>query len=267
MSPYANINVEHLDAVARVTLNRPQASNAQSQAMLQELDHAMKALDRDESVRVIILAGAGKHFSAGHDLKEAGEKRADFSASERFDYEDEHYLRYCLNIYDLSKPTIAQVHGACISAGFMVANMCDLMVASDDAFFADPVVQSLGAAAVEVLIHPWVMGMRAAKEFLFTGGRIDAAEAYRIGMVNRLVPRADLEQETLNLANRIATAPAFGTKLTKRSLNRAWDMSGLRSSLMAHFDTHELSHFSDEFKQQFSQGIGKSIGEGRKLSA
>jgi enoyl-CoA hydratase len=158
------------------------------------------------------------------------------------------------------------VQGACISAGFMVANMCVLLVASEDAFFADPVVHSLGAAAVEVMIHPWVMGMRTAKEFLYAGARMDAAEAHRIGMVNRVVPRAALEDETLKLAERIAQAPAFGIKLTKRSLNRAWDMSGLRTSIQAHFDTHELSHFSDEFRQQFSQGIDKSIAQGRAIT-
>ena len=104
-----------------------------------------------------------------------------------------------MRIWHFPKPTIAQVQGACIAGSFMVANMCDLIVASDDAFFADPVVITLGAAAVEVLIHPWMMSIRRAKEMLYTGERMSAEEAHRIGMVSRLAPRAEVDAETLKL--------------------------------------------------------------------
>ena len=153
-----------------------------------------------------------------------------------------------MRIRELSKPTIAQVQGACIAAGFMVANMCDLMVASDDAYFSDPTCQTLGSASVEVLVHPWVLGMRKAKEMLFTGERFTAIEGLQYGMINRVVPRSELEEETLTLARRIASAPPFGLKLIKRSLNRTMDAQGFRTAVAAHFDTHELSHFSTEFK-------------------
>src|SRR5690606_5347006 len=179
---YTDISYETLGAVARICHNRPKNRNAESQRLLQELDDAMRQAAADPDIRVVILGGQGDHFSAGHDLKEAQESRADFTVEQRFAYEERYYYEYAMRIWDHPKPTIAQVQGACIAGGFMVANMCDLVVASDDAFFADPVCHTLSASAVEMLVHPWVMGMRAAKEFLFTGRRMDAAEAHRIGM-------------------------------------------------------------------------------------
>src|SRR5882672_8133134 len=229
MLNYQDINYEERGAIVRIAHNRPHLRNAESRRLLEELDHAVRRAGDDPAVRVVILAGKGDHFSAGHDLKEAQASRANFTVEERWAYEEVHYFDYCMRIWDLPKPTIAQVQGACIAGGFMVANMCDLVVAADDAFFADPVTQILATAAVEVLIHPWVMGLRKAKEMLFTGERMSAAEAHRIGMVNRVVPRAELEAATLALAEKIAEGPAFTFSLTKRSLNRTADMQGFRS--------------------------------------
>jgi enoyl-CoA hydratase len=161
---------------------------------------------------------------------------------------------------DHPKPTIASVQGACLAGGFMVANMCDLIIAADDAFFADPVTHSLATASVEVLIHPWVMGMRAAKEMLFSGRRFDAQDALRCGMVNRVVPRADLDAETMSLAREVASVPPFALRLVKRSLNRTMDMQGLRSALSAHFDTHQLSHQTTEFAATLARGLDQTIG-------
>ena len=187
---YTCITVENIGPVARINHARPAQRNAESMALLDELNTAMEAAVADDNIRVIILGGEGPHFSAGHDLKEAQQNRANFTVEQRFAYEEKRYFDYSLRIWDCPKPTIAQVQGACIAGGFMVANMCDLIVASDDAYFADPVCKTLAAAAVEVLIHPYVMGLRMAKDFLFTGRRMGAEEALRIGMVNRVVPRA-----------------------------------------------------------------------------
>jgi len=151
------------------------------------------------------------------------------------------------------------VQGACIAGGFMVANMCDLVVAGDDAFFADPVVNSFGAAAVEVLVHPWVMGLRKAKQLLYTGGRLSAQEAHEIGMVNEVVPRAELESATLAMAHKIAESSPFALRLIKRSLNRTADIQGFRAALNAHFDTHQLSHMSTEAQQRQAAGFDATI--------
>ena len=261
---YAFISTERHGAVSVLRLDRPAKRNAQSMQMLDELDAAFTEASRDDDIRVIVLAGAGDHFSAGHDLKEAQESRADFTVEQRWAYEERRYYDYALRIHDCPKPTIAAVQGACIAAGFMVANMCDLVVASEDAEFSDPVVRTLGACAVEMLVHPWVLGTRRAKEVLFTGDRFTAAEGHAWGMVNRVVPRDRLDAAALELAQRIATAPAFSLRLVKRSLNRTLDIQGFRNALNAHFDTHQLSHVSEAFRAARDAGLASAIQKARK---
>src|SRR5258708_20801554 len=178
---YQEIEYEDRGPIARIWHNRPQQRNAESRRLLEELDHAVGRAAGDPQVRVVILAGRGDHFSAGHDLKEAQATRANFTVEERWAYEEVHYFDYCMHIWDLPKPSIAQVQGACIAGGFMVANMCDLIVASDDAFFPDPVAQTLATPALEVLTHPWGLGLRKAKERLFTCERHQAREAHWAG--------------------------------------------------------------------------------------
>ena len=228
------------------------------------MDAALAVAAADAEVRVIVIGGQGDHFSAGHDLKEAQAKRQGFTVEQRWDYEQLRYFDYALRIWDCPKPTIAQVQGVCIAGGFMVANLCDLVVAADDAFFADPVCHTMGAAAVEVLVHPWVMGTRKAKEFLFTGARLTAQEALAAGMVNRVVARAKLEGEVQAMAERVAAAPPFALRLIKRSLNRTMDMQGFRNALSAHFDSHQLSHVSNEFAQMRGSGLASAIERGRR---
>ena len=254
-------------AVVTIAQDRADKRNAQNQQMLIEMEAAFARASADPSVRVVILGGLGEHFSAGHDLKEAERERSHLSVEQRWIYEERHYYGLCLKIWDTPKPTIARVQGACVAGAFMMANMCDLIVAADDSYFADPVVHSMGAAAVEVLIHPWVMGMRRAKEMLFTGERMYAAEARAIGMINRIVPRAELDEATMALAARIAAAPPFGLRLTKRSLHQGYDIAGFRAALEAHFTTHELSHFTDEVGAVMKRGLGKAVDDGKRLLA
>ena len=256
--------IEQSGAVRRIWLNRPQVRNAQSQQMLDQLDAAFEAARTDPSTRVVVLAAKGEHFSAGHDLKQAQAERAEFTVEERWAYEEQRYFSYCMRIWDFPKPTIAQVQGACVAAGFMVANMCDLLVASEDAFFSDPVTHTMGAAATEVLIHPWVMGLRQAKEFLFTGERLTAADAKALGMINRVTANERLNEETMALAQRIAKAPPFALQVLKKSLNRSVDVQGMRQALSAHFDVHQLSHVSEEYRQTKEAGLANAIQKGVK---
>lgn len=260
---YASITYETSGPVARILHNRPQARNAQNTPLLDELDDGVRRACADSTIKVIIIGGVGDHFSAGHDLKEAINERGHYTVEQRWEYEATRYYGYALNIWDAPKPTIAQVQGACIAGAFMVANMCDLIVASEDAYFADPVCQTLASASVEVLCHPWVMGLRKAKEFLFTGARMSAAEAYRIGMVNRLTSREQLETATFELAMQIAHAPSFALSLTKRALNRTADFQGFRNALSAHFDTHQVTHVSAETRAIREAGANSAIGNGR----
>ena len=264
---YDTIAIEDHCAVRRILLARPAQRNAQSQQMLDELMHAMDAARTDDAVNVVVIGGQGDHFSAGHDLKQAQAERANFTVEERWAYEELRYFDYSLKIWDFPKPTIAQVQGACVAGGFMIANMCDLVVASESAYFSDPVGHTLGAAATEVLIHPWVMGARKAKELLFTGARLSAQEAREIGMVNRVVADADLADATLALAQQIAKAPPFGLKLIKRSINRSLDAQGLRTALAAHFDTHQLSHLSEGFLTARDRGLANAIQKNPERNA
>lgn len=256
--------IEQSGAVRRIWLNRPAARNAQSQQLLDDLDAAFEDAKADTDTRVVVLAAKGQHFSAGHDLKQAQAERAEFTVEERWAYEEKRYFGYCMRIWDFPKPTIVQVQGACVAAGFMLANMCDLMVAAEDAFFSDPVTHTMGAAATEVLIHPWVMGLRNAKELLFTGGRLGAVEAKAMGMVNRVVPTDRLDEETMTLAQQVAKAPPFAMQILKKSLNRSVDVQGMRQALSAHFDLHQLSHLSEGYRQTKEAGLANALIKGTK---
>ena len=147
----------------------------------------------------------------------------------------------CRRWRDIPKPSIAMVHGACIAGGLMLAWVCDLIVASDDAFFADPVVR-MGIPGVEYFAHPWMLGPRFAKEALFTGDRFSAQRAYELGMVNRVVPRAELAETTFALADRVATMPPFGLSLVKRAVNQCEDLMGMRSGMDSTFGLHHVAH-------------------------
>ena len=244
------------DGVAWVTLNRPEFRNAQNIKMTYALDDAYQKAVQDDAVKVIVLRGAGKHFSAGHDIGTPGrdihepfERRATSwyahadkpGAENYFVREQEAYLGMCRRWRDLPKPTIAQVHGACIAGALMLAWCCDLIVASDDAFFADPVVR-MGIPGVEYFAHPFVMNPRQAKEFLFLGDRMSAEHAHRIGMINRVVPRDHLEATVTEIAARIAEKPRFALALTKKAVNQAEDRMGLRDVMDAVYGLHHLAH-------------------------
>src|SRR5436305_5302486 len=245
---YQTILVERHGPVELVTMNLPEVRNAQNSALIAELDEAMRAADDDPAVNVIVLAGAGQDFSAGHDLKAyVGEAPSDEWHEKRktpegkFEHERKLYFEKCLAIRDLTKPTIAMVQGHCVAAGFMLAAMCDLIVAADDAVFQNPVLRMSGAG-VEVLAEPFELGARKAKEFLFTGDEIRAKDALQLGLVNRVVARGLLEDETMALAERIARMPPVTVQNVKRSINHAQDLAGYRAALEYHFMVHQFQH-------------------------
>jgi enoyl-CoA hydratase len=240
------------DGVARIVLARAEKHNAQDKAMLYALNAAFDRAAHDDDVRCIILAADGDDFSSGHDTRDRS-KLSDFEpvgvwggaslpgAEGHMAYEQEIYLGFCWRWRNIPKPTIAQVQGKVIAGGLMLAWVCDLIIASDDATFADPVV-AFGVNGVEYFAHPWEVGVRKAKEMLFTGMPIDAAEAKSLGMVNRVVPRNELEAYTLGMASHIAERPSMGLKLAKQSVNQAQDVQGLWASLQAAMSLQQLGH-------------------------
>lgn len=244
-----------LDGVATITMNRPGFNNAQNSQMTYALDDAFRRAVDDDAVRVIVLRGAGKHFSAGHDIGTPGrDVNKSFDRAHlwwdhtnkpgaEFNYarEQEVYLGMCRRWHDIPKPTIAMVQGACVAGGLMLAWVCDLIVASDDAFFQDPVVR-MGIPGVEYFAHVHELNPRIAKEFLFLGERMKAERAYQMGMVNRVVPREQLEAEVQAIAARIATQPRMGLALTKQVINRVEDLQGLRATMDMAYGYHHLAH-------------------------
>jgi enoyl-CoA hydratase len=213
--------------------------------LIDALDAAFDRADADDDVRVVVLAGAGKHWSAGHDLKELVGPEPDEWAAMRTNLEGKlrhervMYFDRCLKIRDFRKPTIASVQGKCVAAGLMLAAMCDLIVAADDAVFQNPVLRMTGAG-VELLVEPWELGMRKAKEFLLTGDKIDADEAWRLGLVNRVVPAGELVAATRELADRIALVPPVTAQAVKDSINHTFELMGKGDSWKYHFMVHQF---------------------------
>jgi enoyl-CoA hydratase len=243
------------DGVATVTMNRPRYHNAQNGRMTYLLDAAFKRAVADDAVKVIVLKGEGKHFSAGHDIGTPGRDINDSQDRVTMWYdhankeggeflyvrEAEAYLGMCRRWREIPKPTIAAVQGACIAGGLMLAWVCDLIVATDDAFFSDPVVR-MGIPGVEYFAHPFELPPRIAKEFLFTGQKMSAQRAYELAMVNRVVSRDALDESVTALATQVASMPRLGLALTKQAINFAEDQQGKRATMDAAFAWHHFSH-------------------------
>jgi enoyl-CoA hydratase/carnithine racemase len=222
--------IEDVGPVRRLTLNRPRALNALNGELIEALSAALAGAAGDDGVSVIVLRGAGRAFCAGYDLNEdATDEPMDSSAWHRVLRHDT--LRM-LEIVDHPKPVIASVHSYCLAGGTDLMIACDLAVVADDSYFGYVDVR-FGSGVVSMFL-PWVVGVRKAKELLFTGeDRIAAEEALRIGLVNRMVPRDRLDQETLALAEEIAKNEDFVVQTTKRAVNRAWDVAGFRAAIEA----------------------------------
>lgn len=258
---YRFITYELLDegVIARITLNRPDARNAQNRGLLVELDDAFVAAEADDNVRVVILTAAGSMFSAGHDLGSPqalaeltpgpdmhptrGIHGGTRSGAERLMIQEWHYyFNNTRRWRDLRKITIASVNGDVYAAGLMLMWACDLIVAADDVVFADVVGTRLGMCGVEYFAHPWEFGARKTKELMLTGDSMDVDEAYRLGMVAKVFPRAELADKTVEFARRIAERPTVAALLIKESVNQTQDNMGFHNALNACFSLHQLNH-------------------------
>ena len=239
------------ESIGMITLNRPETRNAQHPPLLRELDTAFSMAEKDKDIKVIILKANGPSFSAGHDIGTA-ESRAyweknprDPGAESRWEYESDAYLGYSRRWRDIPKPTIAAVQGYCIAGGLMLAWPCDIIIASDDAKFSDPVLR-MGIPGVEYFAHPWEWGHRKAKELLFTGEFIDAQEAHRLGMVNKVVAKDDLLDETMTMAQKISQMDAWSLRMAKKAVNDSMDAMGQHTAMQGAFALHQLSHTHSE---------------------
>jgi len=259
--PYKYLLVDRFDdgAILRITLNRPEARNAQNRGLLVELDHAFLEAEKDDAVRVVILAAEGKIFSAGHDmgsktqmsevrpgpdqLESARTNGGCRSHTEKRMLQEWHYFfQNTLRWRNLRKITVAQVHGQVLSAGLMLAWCCDLIVAAEDTLFCDVVGARIGMCGMEYFAHPWEFGARKTKELMLTGDAIDAEEAWRLGMVSKIYPAESLADKTLAFARRIANVPTMAALMIKESVNQTMDSQGFYNSLQASFTLHQLNH-------------------------
>jgi enoyl-CoA hydratase len=255
------IRYESLDdgRIARITLDRPRTRNAQNRGLLVELGEAFTRAEYDDQVRVVILAGAGPLFSAGHDLgsAEAVSERTpgpDFhdsyggnggtrgGAEQRMLQEWHYYFQNTLRWRNLRKITIAQVHGTVYAAGLMLMWCCDLITAAEDTTFADVVGTRLGMCGLEYFAHPWEFGPRKAKELLLTGDSLSVDEAHSLGMVSKVFPADALADQTLEFARRIGSLPTMAALLIKESVNQSVDNMGFSNALQACFTIHQLNH-------------------------
>jgi enoyl-CoA hydratase len=244
VSEFATIRYEVDGTVATITLARPEVRNAQNSDLIDELDAAFHRADADDEVRVVVVAADGDHFSAGHDLKEILAGTSPWAALRdtpegKLRHEQVMYWDKLVRIRDFRKPTIAAVQGTCAAAGLALASMCDLIVAADDAVFSNPVARMSGVG-VELLVEPWELGARKAKEFLLCASKIASDEAERLGLVNRVVPRADLAAAARALADDVALVPPLTAAAIKASINHTLDAQGQRESWRYHFMIHQF---------------------------
>jgi len=261
MTDYRYIKYETLDdgVIAKITLDRARTRNAQNRGLLVELGEAFLRAEADDTVRVVILNGAGPLFSAGHDMgsRESIEERTPgpnqhpsigvnggtrLGAENRMLQEWHYFFENTLRWRNLRKITIAQVHGPVFAAGLMLMWACDLIVAADNTSFADVVGTRLGMCGVEYFAHPFEFGPRKAKELLLTGDSIDVEEAYRLGMVSKIFPADELNERTLEFARRIAKTNTMAALLIKESVNQSQDNMGFYNALNACFTIHQLNH-------------------------
>lgn len=247
------------DGVAWIMLDRPQYGNAQNYRLLNELDDGFRSAVDDPAVKVVVLGGNGKHFSAGHDIgtpdkdTHMARERRDLwwdhtgldGAERQYILEQDAYLGLCRRWQAMPKPAIAMVQGACIAGGLMLAWVCDMIVASDDAFFQDPVLR-MNQPGVEYFAHAFELPPRIAREFLYLGQRMPAQRAYELGMINRVVPRDELQAEVTRIAAEIAERPRLGLALTKQAINLVEDMRGKRTSMDAVFHMHHFAHAQNQ---------------------
>jgi enoyl-CoA hydratase len=252
MSADTPVSYRSEGAVAIISLNRPEKRNAQNLELLYQVNDAFDRAATDDEITVVVLRAEGPDFSSGHDLLDQSDI-ADFShvtnwagfelpgAEGWMAREHEIYLGLCMRWRNMPKPTIAVVQGRAIAAGLMLVWVCDLVICSTDAQFRDPTV-AMGVNGVELFNHPWELGVRKAKEMLFTGDAIDAETALRLGMVNHVVPAAELDAFALDLATRISTRSRFGLKLAKQAVNQMQDAQGYLTAQQAAMSLQQLGH-------------------------
>ena len=242
-------------AIAKITLNWPEKANAQDQKLAEEVDAALLDADRDYDIKVLVLKANGKGFCSGHAI---GDNATDYPAfvenamvtGHPWKAQSDLFVKPTLNLWEFSKPTIAQVHGYCVGGGTHMGLTTDIVIASEDAYFSYPPLQGFGMPSGECSIEPWVfMNWRRAAYYLFTAEVIDAKKALEVGLVNEVVKREDLDDRVDAIARHIAQAPLTTLMLTKANLKRAWELMGMRVHWQSSNDLVALASISKDVQE------------------
>jgi enoyl-CoA hydratase len=220
---------EPAEGVRRITLNRPEKRNALFHTLRGEILAALREADQDDSVRVTIIRGAGKSFSAGYDLGGGNEGlELPFFTSDGDGQWPRHVTEGWMSIWDLAKPVIAQVHGYCLAGGSELASGCDLIYVADDAQIGYPAVRF---GVPDMHFHAWTMGMRKAMEAMLTGDSMSGTEAVRVGWANEAFPIDELDDRVVAVAAKIAKLPPDIVQINKRVVHRQMEVMGLRTGI------------------------------------
>ncbi len=243
--------------IARIILNRPEKLNALSPDLLAAFESALRQLEADQTCRVIVIKGAGRSFSAGYDIGGRPPRQGEQPSTYAVQPQQQRRLVWntrtsmvrvsdmYMYFWNMAKVTIAQVHGHCLAGGVELAMMADLVIAAEDASIGHPGVRGLGTSRTAA-IWPLVIGMRKAKELLYTGDSISGRDAERIGMVNRAVPSSELDAEVERWAERIAIQAPDSLALQKRSVNTFFESMGIYQSVHSATDTDAMAQFSGQ---------------------
>jgi enoyl-CoA hydratase len=255
------ILVQQDGRVRTISMNRPEVRNAQSKKMLRELNTALESAAKDDSVGAIILAGEGKDFSSGHDISpEETIPDADLSWEARYLLCQEIYLEYTLAWRDLPKPILAQVQGNCIMGGLMVALACDFIICADNARFFTRVIQ-WDISNLQFSVLPWAIGVPQAKQLMYTGETFEAQKALQLGMINEVVPLAELSQRTKQIAREIASQDPFALRMAKKMCNSVLDLQGQRTHLEMAFQAFGLTAFRPATQARWQEENNFSASE------
>lgn len=246
----------------RITLNRPDKRNPLSNELRGELFNALEAADRDESVRVMLLRGAGPCFSAGYDLKSNVAKEQPFYTAGGLGNWPRHVVEGFFKIWDLAKPVIAQVHGYCLAGGTELATACDLVYVAEDAKIGYPVVRAISPPDNQ--FYPWIVGLRRAMELMLTGDHMSGAEAAQCGFANRAFPADELEPRVLDIAERVAKTPTDLQQINKRAVHRQMDAMGVRAGIRAGTEMQQLATFTQSTQAHLAdmrQGLTQALSK------
>jgi enoyl-CoA hydratase len=255
------IDVQNRDGVAWIRLDRPKKLNALSTTLMAELKTALRDVEADDTVKIVVLQGDEKAFSVGYDIAE--EVELGVSTAEQWHAGLDNNIGLTMQVWGLRKPVIGAITGWCLAGGCELAMACDLLIATPDAQFGEPEIR-FGSGPVTLLM-PYLIGQKATNELLYTGDVITAERALQLGLINRIVDAANLEKEVSKLAQKVALTPLSILKYTKRSLNMVYEQMGLRTAVAANQDiaavlnsaeTPERTEFSELVA---TKGLGAAL--------